>query len=442
MNPALNTATLRSLHHYTASLLIYRTVLEHPIGQAFTHLIDLLYHAAPPTQCLRGYGDWFSALAQQGQSWQTFLAHAMLADDNPFTDRAQRQAANQAANQDTDRPADLTTIPPEILAATRHDLQALQSLYHSAPERLGLWVQQICKLDNPPIAPSTTIAPCPIAFELASDWVDLLPELAAYHQQHGAGKFSTYHVFRWHQGKLLGIAQPDAIALSQLVGYETPKQKLLQNTQFLLARQPALNALLYGSRGSGKSSLVKAIANEYQTQGLRLIEVEKSQLHDLANILDQVRDQPQFFIIFVDDLSFEEDDNDFKALKVVLEGSATARAKNVVVYATSNRRHLIREFFDDRPRPRDADEIHAWDTVQEKLSFSDRFGLTLTFEASDQTTYLKIVQHLAQQAGITLDTQTLEFRALQWAKQHNGRSGRSARQFIDWITAEQAIGSY
>jgi uncharacterized protein len=150
---------------------------------------------------------------------------------------------------------------------------------------------------------------------------------------------------------------------------------------------------------------------------------------------------PQKFIIFVDDLSFEEDDDAFKALKVVLEGNLTARPQNVVVYATSNRRHLIREFFADRPRPNDADEVHAWDTVQEKLSFGDRFGLTLTFEPADQKTYLAIAHHLAQLANIPLSASEIERRALQWATRHNGRSGRTARQFVDFLQAELALPS-
>lgn len=153
-------------------------------------------------------------------------------------------------------------------------------------------------------------------------------------------------------------------------------------------------------------------------------------------IVEQVRSLLQKFIIFVDDLSFEEDDESFKALKVVLEGSVTARAQNLVVYATSNRRHLVREFFDERPRPSDASEIHNWDTVQEKLSFSDRFGLTLTFEPADQATYLDIVRHLAAQTDIDLPSDDLAARALQWATRHNGQSGRSARQFIDFLRAE------
>ena len=196
--------------------------------------------------------------------------------------------------------------------------------------------------------------------------------------------------------------------------------------------------LLYGSRGAGKSSLVKALVPEYGARGLRLLEVMKQQLGALPRMIDRLRDLPQKFIVFVDDLSFEEDDEAFKALKVVLEGNIVARPPNVVVYATSNRRHLVREYFEERPRAQDADEIHRWDTVQEKLSFSDRFGLTLTFEPPDQDTYLAIVHHRAHLAGLTLSPDDLSFRALQWATRHNGRSGRTAQQFIDWLTAEQA----
>ena len=214
---------------------------------------------------------------------------------------------------------------------------------------------------------------------------------------------------------------------------------MLKNTEFLLAGYRALHVLLYGSRGSGKSSLVKGLLHEYSNSKLRLIEVAKSDLRELPAIVEQLRSVPQKFIIFVDDLSFEADDDAFKALKVVLEGNLTARPQNMVVYATSNRRHLIREFFGDRPRPSANEEVHAWDTLQEKLSFSDRFGLTLTFEPADQPTYLKIVSKLCQQADISLSQEDLEYRALQWATRHNGRSGRTARQFIDFLRAELAV---
>jgi len=240
-------------------------------------------------------------------------------------------------------------------------------------------------------------------------------------------------------GTLVGVAAPDPVDLDALVGYDLPRQLLLQNTEALMAGYSALHVLLYGSRGAGKSSMVKALLNRYGDRGLRLIEVNRADLRDLIEIVEVLRNLPQRFIIFVDDLSFEEDDDAFKSLKVVLEGTVTARPINVVVYATSNRRHLIREFMGDRPRPKDADEVHAWDTVQEKLSFGDRFGLTLTFEPANQDTYLTIIHHLAQRENIALDASDLEFRALQWATRHNGRSGRTARQFIDFLKADLAL---
>ena len=237
----------------------------------------------------------------------------------------------------------------------------------------------------------------------------------------------------------MGIAHPDRIQLDDLIGYEQQQATLINNTKSLLAGLPALNVLLYGGKGTGKSSLIKGLINFYGLDSqLRLIEVSKSAMIDLPLILDRLTDLPQKFIIFIDDLSFEADDEAFKALKVVLEGSMTARPENVVVYATSNRRHLVREYFADRPRPQDADEIQMWDTVQEKLSFSDRFGITLTFEPADQPKYLEIVHHLATSAQLPIDRDDLEKRALQWATRHNGRSGRTARQFIDDTDGECA----
>ncbi|MGD1903300.1 MAG: ATP-binding protein [Geitlerinemataceae cyanobacterium] len=425
----MTTPTLRSLQNDTAALLLYRNILDTDIGDALLLLLERLYDAELPSQCLVAYADWFALLASVGQSWQSFLVEAILYDDNPFTDMAQRLPAD----------APLEAIAPELRAAASHDLEILQQLYRGTTE-LGAWVQQACQLDAPPVAPSSAIAPCPIAFETATRWPDLLPELVNYHRRHGAGVFARYRAFRWQSATLFGIPDPDPISLDRLVGYDRPHRLLTQNTEFLLAGAPAQNVLLYGARGSGKSSLVKAIATDYSAKGLRSIEVDKAQLRDLPQILDVLRDRPQKFVIFVDDLSFEEDDDAFKALKVVLEGSSTARASNVVVYATSNRRHLIREFFDDRPQPRDADEIHSWDTVQEKLSFSDRFGLTLTFQPANQDDYLTIVRHLAREVGLTLSDEDLKFRALQWATQNNGRSGRTARQFIEWALAEQQCG--
>lgn len=439
---AQSLASVQRLQQQAASLLVYQTVLHSEVGNAFCRLLHVLGDAKSPERqsidCLKAYGDWFRALAAHQQSWQEHLITQILRNDNPFTQQAQR--------------SDLVRLPSAAIAAAQHDLRVLQALYACSGEQLSHWVQTIANLEAAPIAwthsaealPQADLAgirklPIGLRFEGVADWADVLEDLVAYYQKSGIGLFAEFRALGWQNGKLGGIAYPDPIRMNELVGYEMQKADLVQNTEALLAGYPALHVLLYGSRGSGKSSLVKALLNRYGEQGLRLIEVAKSDLKDLTAIVEQVRGIPQKFIIFVDDLSFEEDEDAYKALKVVLEGNLTARPQNVVVYATSNRRHLIREFFGDRPRPSDADEVHSWDTVQEKLSFSDRFGLTLTFEPADQTNYLAIVHHLAQSARINLPEAELDHRALQWATRHNGRSGRTARQFVDFLKAKQQM---
>jgi uncharacterized protein len=423
------------LYRQIQSLLIYRAILQDEVGQTFLRLLAELEQEEPTAfRLLSAYAAWFEALAQRQQGWQTHLFNRLLLADNAFSQPAQR--------------LNWPDLPLPLQVAVQRDLEILRSLYlldgaqvqqevasqvKDLQPPLPVWAdEQLPWVPDQPLSDRQTAAlTLRTKFDTTVDWATLLPDLAQYYRQFGTGLWAEYQAFRWQRGQLVGIAHPDRSDPADLVGYETQRAALLQNTEFLLAGHPALHVLLYGSRGSGKSSLVKSLLTQFER--LRLIEVAKTDLQDLPTIVEQLRHQPQKFIIFVDDLSFEADDEAFKALKVVLEGNLTARPANVVVYATSNRRHLIREFFADRPRPQDADEINTWDTVQEKLSFSDRFGLTLTFGPADQPTYLKIVQHLTQQAQITLPPEELEFRALQWATQHNGRSGRTARQFVDFL---------
>ena len=417
------------LQRQAASLLLYQSVLQGEVGMAFLELLQAIrYTDADARGCLQAYGSYFHALAARNQNWEDYLITQLLFSKNPFTRLAEVR--------------EFKDLPPALVAAVEHDLQILQSLYKCSSASLSEWIQGVAHMPISPVVWYKEQELVGVETKFATylqeldNWGDAVEELAAYYRQCGSGLFAEYRALRWQAGQFIGIRYSDPVKLSALVGYESQRDALLKNTEFLLSGEMALHVLLYGSRGSGKSSLVKSLLNEYSNRSLRLLEVSKSDLKDLPEIVEHLRGVSQKFIIFVDDLSFEEDDDAFKALKVVLEGNLTARPENVVVYATSNRRHLIREFHVDRPAPKDNEEIHAWDTMQEKLSFSDRFGLTLTFEPANQKTYLKIVQHLAAQAEINITQEDLEFQALQWATRHNGRSGRTARQFVDFLKAD------
>ncbi|MBE9012977.1 DUF815 domain-containing protein, partial [Pseudanabaenaceae cyanobacterium LEGE 13415] len=333
---------MESLSEECLSLLVYRDLLDDPVLSAFRAVLSSLNR---PEIARMRYSEWFSELAQRHQGWRDYLLNQILSSENPFT-----QQIHQGE------------ILNELSEAAKHDLQILQKLYECGSQQLHQLMKQKVIAWTDYIS-DTKSSPRQIQFrqiqkqlEALEDWSIALPDFINFYRRFGTGIFAEYGAFRWQNGQLNAIANPDPVQVDSLVGYETQRDTLLQNTEFLLAGLPALHILLYGSRGSGKSSLVKSLLGKYEN--LRLIEVPKSELSALPTIVEQLRDLPQKFVIFVDDLSFEEDDDAYKALKVVLEGNLTARPQNVVVYATSNRRHLIREFFGDRPRPRDADEVH------------------------------------------------------------------------------------
>lgn len=245
---------------------------------------------------------------------------------------------------------------------------------------------------------------------------------------------------RWRKqgniGRFQPIAHPHHIRLADLQGIDAQKQQIDRNTQQFLHRQPANNVLLWGSRGTGKSSLIKALLNEYAEQGLRLIEVEKYDLMDLAEIVDQLYGRPERFLIFCDDLSFEEEDASYKALKSVLDGAINEPPENVLIYATSNRRHLLPEYMKENLTARQVEgEIHHGEAVEEKISLSERFGLWVSFYPFKQDTYLMIVRYWLEALGLTTyDEEAMRQAALQWALMRGSRSGRSAWQFArDWV---------
>ncbi len=251
-------------------------------------------------------------------------------------------------------------------------------------------------------------------------------------QKVGYGIFAKYNVFTVKDGKLIPVKCPDSQKANTLCAYERERNTVYENTKALIANLPAANILLHGDAGTGKSTTVKAVANEFFTHGLRLVEIKKNGLYELPSIIDTLSTNPLKFIIFIDDLSFSSNDDDFAALKAILEGSVTGRSKNIAVYATSNRRHLVKESFTQR----DGDDVHLSDTLQEIMSLSDRFGLKITFSRPDKEIFETIVRHLAELYGIDINSEELIKKAEAFALRNGGRSPRVARQFIEILKTE------
>ncbi len=267
--------------------------------------------------------------------------------------------------------------------------------------------------------------------DLCADYAVRIAEI----ERHGYGIFARYHMFTVSPaGTLVPVQYPDPIRLEEMVGYERERKAAEENILALLRGNFAANTLLSGDAGTGKSATVKAIANTYREEGLRLIELTKEQLCFIPQIMDRLCKNPLKFILFIDDLTFSEDDANFGTLKATLEGSISARMKNTVIYATSNRRHIVKETFDD------GSDKHENDTVQERISLSERFGITITFSKPQKTLYLEIVHALAKQAGLHMDAEELSMKAEQFALCKSGRSARAARQLIDQLLSAQNTG--
>lgn len=253
-------------------------------------------------------------------------------------------------------------------------------------------------------------------------------------EKYGYGIYAKNRMFFVDEkDAILPVRNPDKISLSDLIDYERERKIIIDNTKALLENKPAANILLTGDAGTGKSSTVKAVANELWGEGLRIIEIRKDKLRAIPKILDELSDNPLKFVLFIDDLSFLKDDDSFNALKAVLEGSVTAKSKNVVIYATSNRRHIIKEKFSDR----EGDDIHRNDTIQELVSLSERFGIHVTFSKPDKKTFLNIVRSLAKESKVSMPVEELELLAERFALERGSRSARLARQFIDGLLSKQ-----
>ncbi len=269
----------------------------------------------------------------------------------------------------------------------------------------------------------------------AADTAAFGAAVSAFYREFGVGKLGLHKAFRVRSGgsaaQIVPITNIAHVRLNDLVGYELAKQKLVENTEAFVSGRAANNCLLYGDAGTGKSSSIKAIANQYYDRGLRLIEVYRHQFCDLNDVIAQIKNRHYKFIIYMDDLSFEEFETEYKYLKAVIEGGLEKKPDNVLIYATSNRRHLIRENYSDKEEIRE--DMHTSDTVQEKLSLYARFGVTIYFGAPDKKEFKRIVAELAKRHGIAMEEDRLFAGANQWELSHGGLSGRTAQQFIDHL---------
>ena len=257
---------------------------------------------------------------------------------------------------------------------------------------------------------------------------DYAEALLTFYARYGYGDIAAHVVFRWDDdaNRIRGISHFERPQMKNLIGYQRQKEQLLQNTRAFVDGKPANHVLLVGARGTGKSSGVKALVSEYEESGLRLVQVTKEQLRKLPEIMTALRNYAgRKFILFLDDISFEDSDAEFKAVKSAIEGGVSSCPPNVCLYATSNRRYLVRETWRDRE-----DELYRDDTVNETISLSDRFGLIIHYHTPDQDEYLAIIDHMLSQRGIHLSPEELRIAGLRWEMTHSGRSGRTAQQFV------------
>jgi uncharacterized protein len=418
-------------------LAVLRGILASPAARNFVSLLSLLAAERPePTAVAENFGRLWEELAVEAgdllpDAWQSYLAGRLLDEENPFSLGAERRELSPTVVEQARR--DLTTL--QILFDL--DARTLLGLVEAdVPELEGVWTPwRDPEADAGPSHPGEPRRDLARELAAAEDWGDLVEILAEHYATHGAGPFGSYRAFRWEDDGLKAVPRPDPVRLSGLIGYEKEREPLLRNTERLLAGLPSHHALLYGLPGTGKSSTVKAVLNEYADSGLKLVELAKEDLGELPSVLEVLRGRGPRFVLFIDDLSFEEHEVQYKALKALLEGSVEEPPGNVRLYATSNRRNLIRERFSDRE---EGDDVHARDTMQEKLSLAARFALRLTFPAPDQKRYLEIVSGLARERGVKIPAEELAERALLWDRWHAGRSGRTARQFVDELEAELA----
>lgn len=391
---------LYDLHCRLNSLVIFRNILKCRTIRSLDRLFESLSDNTALNR-IRAYSDFVSNLYRHNNNLSAYILTLILEDENIYMIKASQ-------GQEISR---------KMQECLEKELDSLQKIAGISSEMIK------DQIDYDGFLPDWDNTSCDFRAEYSSRIKNI--------SNHGYGIYAKYHMFIVKDGQISPVKYPDEIKLSQLIGYKRQRQLIIDNTLALINGRPASNVLLTGDAGTGKSSSVKAVANEFCSMGLRIIEIRKDQLRDIPVIIDSLSRNPLKFILFIDDLSFSSGDDNFGALKAILEGSVSARARNIAIYATSNRYHIVKESFSDR----EGDDIHRNDTVQELISLSERFGLKISFTKPDKKEYLEIVCGLAAQNGIDIPEEELKKEAERFAVGRSGRSARAAKQFIDKILA-------
>lgn len=378
-----------------SALGVFRGILKYDTMSAF---IGLLSTGGDTKEKLRLFGEFVYSLSDDNYCFSDFLCRAVYSDENRYIISA----------------AQKTEIPQSLENNAKRELQIFSRLTE-------LDANDLCgNLDFDGYIPQFG--------NIKTDFVKTYEERLKNVGKYGYGIFASAKMFRVSGEEIVPVKSADSTSLTEFVGYEEERKQVFENTRALCEGRPAANVLLCGDAGTGKSSTVKACANYFADYGVRLIELRKDQLFSLSYLMGRIAENPLKFIIFIDDLSFNKNDDCFSMLKAALEGSASAKADNAVIYATSNRRHIVKESFSDREG---GDDIHHSDTVQELMSLSDRFGLTVYFEKPNKALYLEIIHSLARKNEIKLDLKELDIKAEAFALSRGSRSPRAAEQFIN-----------
>ena len=402
-----------SIQYQLASLSVFRGILTRSVPRAFYRLLCSLRR--PPEEFLESWGSFFSLLSERGCADRLAysMTEAALFDENCFT----RAAAGGFYR----------ALSPAVLDAVRRDCDAILCAARlSADDVLRAYAYRDEISDVALTLPRWECGEVAEGFALTEDSLD---GVAAYYRKNGCGMFARYRAFIWRDGDIRPVLNYDPIDLDSFTGYERQRNQVIDNTKAFLEGKSCNNCLLYGDMGTGKSSTVKAVANRFRSEGLRIVEMPKERLTDFPLLADKLSQLPMKFIIFIDDLSFQHQDRSYTTLKAVLEGGLAARPKNALIYATSNRRHLVKEKLSDRAF--EIDDVNTRDNMQETLSLSDRFGLAVCYTVPSKREFIGIVTALAREKGITLSDDELAAGAERFALAKGGRSPRCAKQYVE-----------